>query len=84
MLFCGIVCHAAVKKVGDFNYELGENKTATLIGIEAGTINAVIPNLITADGADYDVTALGYGCFRDCVTLETIDIPKSISKIYGN
>ena len=40
-----------------------------------------IPASITWEGKKYPVTELGNGCFKDCWSLTSIDIPSSVTSL---
>ena len=44
-----------------------------------GTV--VIPETVTYSGKTYSVTSIGYGAFRGCSSLTSIDIPSSVTSI---
>lgn len=43
--------------------------------------NIVIPETISYDGITYTVTSIGQEAFRDCYSLKSVTIPKTIKKI---
>ena len=66
-------------------YEVNNDKTAaTLIATQDDntyTGDIIIPSAIVYQGIDIPVTALGYGPFKNCSGLKSINIPTSIKSI---
>lgn len=43
--------------------------------------NIIVPKKVAVEGDEYPVTALGRGCFQDCVSLQSIVIPETVKKM---
>ena len=55
---------------------------AKVVGYVGEPVNVIIPETITSDGTTYyTVTAIKEECFNTCSTLESLEMPNSISEI---
>lgn len=68
---------ASVAKEGIYTYEV-ENGEATITDVRVTTIGSVtIPSAL----GGYSVTTIGYGAFKDCKYITSVEIPDSVTSI---
>jgi len=67
---------------GNIKYSLDkDNKTATVIGAEAGIAVLTVPNTITVRDITFDVVAVAKAAFQANSAIKSISLPKSLKKI---
>ena len=90
MLSCLTLMLQAAKKdtvtVDNLRFEINEEQTAATLLIYPDANHkysgdVIIPSSIAYAENQLPVTAIGYGAFKDCVELRTINIPTSINSI---
>ena len=65
-----------------FKYKLNtEEKTATLSRYSSSAKEVCIPDSITYIEEIFTVTYLGNGCFKNCTSLTSINIPSSVTSL---
>ncbi len=68
--------------VGDLIYSISSYySSATVTSYTGNPRNIVIPETINVDGKDYPVTGIANRAFANCKSLESINIPKSVTNI---
>ena len=88
-LLCSVVASAHDFEVDGIFYSIsGNNVTVTYKGNHYDSYNeywfdVVIPESVTYNGITYSVTSIGYGTFRDCSGLTSVEIPNSVTSIGG-
>ena len=86
MLLCSIAVNAQKFEVGGLYYEITntENRTVSVTsGENKYTGDVTIPESVTYEGTDYNVTAIGNRAFYECSGLASATIPNSVTSI-GN
>ncbi len=67
--------------IGDYVYNF-ENGEATLVKpVNRPTGEVVVPATVFYDEKDYPITSLGNGCFSDCGSLTSIDLPDGVKSL---
>ena len=65
-----------------------ENHYVTVVSPTLGYFNLngeiTIPDVVTNDGIDYQVTSIGYNAFNGCTGLTSVEIPNSVTSIGDN
>ena len=92
MLLLPMAANAYDAEINGIFYNLdNKNKTAELTyqyEFQTMTDNypdpVTIPQTVTYNGVEYNVTAIGEGAFANCTTLRTINIPSSVTTIGRN
>ena len=86
LLLCSIAVNAQKFEVGGLYYEITstENRTVSVTSDENKyTGDVTIPESVTYEGTDYNVTAIGSRAFYECSGLASATIPNSVTSI-GN
>lgn len=83
----GQVAHALTYNIEGVYYYVPENEE-NAVWVSSATNHKykgdiVIPEVITADGKTYTVTAIASYAFDGCTDLHSISIPKTVTKIMG-
>jgi hypothetical protein len=65
---------------GDYRYSIADGK-ATLWDYAGDAAVPEIPDKINVDGTDYPVTTVGSGTFYGHISLETVEIPNTVTDI---
>ena len=84
LLLCSIAVNAQKFEVGGLYYEITstENRTVSVTSDENKyTGDVTIPESVTYEGTDYNVTAIGSRAFYECSGLASATIPNSVTSI---
>lgn len=65
------------KKEGDFYYEVLNDHTAMITGYEGTASSVIVPRTL----GDYPVSRIGGKAFRDCNTIQSIQLPAGLVRI---
>ena len=81
MIALPVIAMAQVVEVGSIYYHLDGDHAIVTAGSFPYSGDVAIPAVISHNGTDYPVTAIGQAAFRDCSALTSITIPGSITAI---